>query len=94
MAGTGSCPGQTVTRAPGRCRLTSFAHDDAVKHFTPTRVHFSSGRVRHRLMSRLSRKSRRARRRQTTKNDRLSHGANEFSSGWVRHRLKSRVAPN
>jgi len=29
MAGTGSCPGQTVTRSLGRGRLTSFAHDDA-----------------------------------------------------------------
>jgi len=35
-----------------------------------------------------------ARRRQTTKNDRLSHGANEFSSHWVRHRLMSRLSPH
>ncbi|SPE32487.1 hypothetical protein SBA3_1890011 [Candidatus Sulfopaludibacter sp. SbA3] len=33
-------------------------------------------------------------RRQTTKNDRLSHGAKEFSSGRVRHRLVSQRRPH
>ena len=43
MAGSESCPGQTVPRALGRYRLTSFAHGDAVQQPTATSAHFHPG---------------------------------------------------